>query len=254
MVRFIVAPNQYKIFPKGHSMVYFCYVLSFDNLIYLVYKFRKKFFEKSVRLWFRSCLYRCKGKNQKGGLSMNDKDIIQLYLNRDQRALSATAKKYGKYCTSIAKNILGNNEDAEECVNDTYLSTWNSIPPTIPTILSAFLGKITRNLALNIYKSKNCQKRKGEVPLVLDELKECIPSQNDIDTEMEEKYLTKYINEFLKSLPREKRIIIVQRYWYLYSIKDIAEKNNLSQSNVKMTLSRFRTKLKEFLEERGQYI
>ena len=95
-------------------MVYFCYVLSFDNLIYFVYKFRKKFFEKSVRLWFRSCLYRCKGKNQKGGLSMNDKDIIQLYLNRDQRALSATAKKYGKYCTSIAKNILGNNEDAEE--------------------------------------------------------------------------------------------------------------------------------------------
>lgn len=92
------------------------------------------------------------------------------------------------------------------------------------------------------------------MPLVLDELKECIPSQNDIDTEMEEKYLTEYINEFLKSLPREKRIIIVQRYWYLYSIKDIAEKNNLSQSNVKMTLSRFRTKLKEFLEERGQYI
>ena len=82
----------------------------------------------------------------------------------------------------------------------------------------------------------------------------CIPGQNDIDTEMEEKYLTEYINEFLKSLPREKRIIIVQRYWYLYSIKDIAEKNNLSQSNVKMTLSRFRTKLKEFLEERGQYI
>jgi RNA polymerase sigma factor (sigma-70 family) len=174
----------------------------------------------------------------KGGKNLEDHNIVDLYWFRDENA----------------NNILYNLEDSKECVNDTYLKTWNSIPPTRPKILKAFLGKITRNLALNIYKSKNCQKRKGEVPLVLDELKECIPSQNDIDTEMEEKYLTKYINEFLKSLPREKRIIIVQRYWYLYSIKDIAEKNNLSQSNVKMTLSRFRTKLKEFLEERGQYI
>ena len=182
---------------------------------------------------------------------MEDHNIVDLYWFRDENAISETDKKYGSYCNTIANNILYNLEDSKECVNDTYLKT---IPPTRPKILKAFLGKITRNLALNIYKSKNCQKRKGEVPLVLDELKECIPSQNDIDTEMEEKYLTEYINEFLKSLPREKRIIIVQRYWYLYSIKDIAEKNNLSQSNVKMTLSRFRTKLKEFLEERGQYI
>ena len=190
----------------------------------------------------------------KGGKNLEDHNIVDLYWFRDENAISETDKKYGSYCNTIANNILYNLEDSKECVNDTYLKTWNSIPPTRPKILKAFLGKITRNLALNIYKSKNCQKRKGEVPLVLDELKECIPSQNDIDTEMEEKYLTKYINEFLKSLPREKRIIIVQRYWYLYSIKDIAEKNNLSQSNVKMTLSRFRTKLKEFLEERGQYI
>ena len=190
----------------------------------------------------------------KGGKNLEDHNIVDLYWFRDENAISETDKKYGSYCSTIANNILYNLEDSKECVNDTYLKTWNSIPPTRPKILKSFLGKITRNLALNIYKSKNCQKRKGEVPLVLDELKECIPSQNDIDTEMEEKYLTKYINEFLKSLPREKRIIIVQRYWYLYSIKDIAEKNNLSQSNVKMTLSRFRTKLKEFLEERGQYI
>lgn len=190
----------------------------------------------------------------KGGKNLEDHNIVDLYWFRDENAISETDKKYGSYCNTIANNILYNLEDSKECVNDTYLKTWNSIPPTRPKILKAFLGKITRNLALNIYKSKNCQKRKGEVPLVLDELKECIPSQNDIDTEMEEKYLTKYINEFLKSLPREKRIIVVQRYWYLYSIKDIAEKNNLSQSNVKMTLSRFRTKLKEFLEERGQYI
>lgn len=183
-------------------MVYFCYVLSFDNLIYLVYKFRKKFFEKSVRLWFRSCLYRCKGKNQKGGLSMNDKDIIQLYLNRDQRALSATAKKYGKYCTSIAKNILGNNEDAEECVNDTYLSTWNSIPPTIPTILSAFLGKITRNLAFNKYKHNHVMKRgNGEIAVVLDELAECVSGVDDVEQEIDRRELVATINSFLETLP-----------------------------------------------------
>ena len=193
-------------------MVYFCYVLSFDNLIYLVYKFRKKFFEKSVRLWFRSCLYRCKGKNQKGGLSMNDKDIIQLYLNRDQRALSATAKKYGKYCTSIAKNILGNNEDAEECVNDTYLSTWNSIPPTIPTILSAFLGKITRNLAFNKYKHNHVMKRgNGEIAVVLDELAECVSGVDDVEQEIDRRELVATINSFLETLPPKKRNKVIRR-------------------------------------------
>ena len=126
---------------------------------------------------------------------MEDHNIVDLYWFRDENAISETDKKYGSYCNTIANNILYNLEDSKECVNDTYLKTWNSIPPTRPKILKAFLGKITRNLALNIYKSKNCQKRKGDVPLVLDELKECIPSQNDIDTEMEEKYLTKYINE-----------------------------------------------------------
>ena len=121
---------------------------------------------------------------------MIDKDIIQLYLNRDQRALSVTAKKYGKYCTSIAKNILGNNEDAEECVNDTYLSTWNSIPPTIPTILSAFLGKITRNLAFNKYKHNHVMKRgNGEIAVVLDELAECVSGVDDVEQEIDRREL-----------------------------------------------------------------
>ena len=114
--------------------------------------------------------------------NLEDHNIVDLYWFRDENAISETDKKYGGYCNTIANNILYNLEDSKECVNDTYLKTWNSIPPTRPKILKAFLGKITRNLALNIYKSKNCQKRKGEVPLVLDELKECIPSQNDIDT------------------------------------------------------------------------
>lgn len=185
---------------------------------------------------------------------MDDNNIIDLYWFRDENAILETDKKYGKYCNTIANNILYSTEDSKECVNDTYLKTWNSIPPTKPKLLKVFLGKITRNLALNIYKSKNCKKRQGETPLVLEELQECIPSENNIDTEIEEKELTKYINEFLKSLPKEKRIIMVQRYWYLNSIKDISKKTNLSQSNIKMTLLRLRKNLKDFLEERGQYI
>ena len=164
---------------------------------------------------------------------MNDKDIIQLYLNRDQRALSATAKKYGKYCTSIAKNILGNNEDAEECVNDTYLSTWNSIPPTIPTILSAFLGKITRNLAFNKYKHNHVMKRgNGEIAVVLDEL-------------------VATINSFLETLPPKKRNIFICRYWYSDSVSSIARRYEMTESNVSVTLNRLRSKLKEYLSERG---
>ena len=183
---------------------------------------------------------------------MNDKDIIQLYLNRDQRALSATAKKYGKYCTSIAKNILGNNEDAEECVNDTYLSTWNSIPPTIPTILSAFLGKITRNLAFNKYKHNHVMKRgNGEIAVVLDELAECVSGVDDVEQEIDRRELVATINSFLETLPPKKRNIFICRYWYSDSVSSIARRYEMTESNVSVTLNRLRSKLKEYLSERG---
>lgn len=140
---------------------------------------------------------------------MNDKDIVQLYLDRDQRALSVTAKKYGNYCISIAKNILCNNEDAEECVNDTYLRTWNSIPPTIPTILSAFLGKITRNLAFNKYKHNHAMKRgSGEIAIVLDELGECVSGLDDVEQEIERRELVETINSFLNTLAPKKEIYL----------------------------------------------
>jgi len=183
---------------------------------------------------------------------VNDKDIIQLYLNRDQRALSATAKKYGKYCTSIAKNILGNNEDAEECVNDTYLSTWNSIPPTIPIILSAFLGKITRNLAFNKYRHNHVIKRgNGEITVVLDELAECVSGLDDVEQEIDRRELVATINSFLETLPSKKRNIFICRYWYSDSISSIARRYEMTESNVSVTLNRLRSKLKEYLSERG---
>ena len=183
---------------------------------------------------------------------MNDKDIIQLYFNRDQSALSATAKKYGKYCTSIAKNILGSNEDAEECVNDTYLSAWNSIPPTRPTILSAFLGKITRNLAFNKYKHNHVMKRgSGEIAVVLDELAECVSGLEDVEQEIDRRELIAEINSFLDTLSPKKRNIFICRYWYSDSIPSIAKRYEMTESNVSVTLNRLRSKLKEYLSERG---
>ena len=189
---------------------------------------------------------------RKGDLRVNDKDIIQLYFNRDQSALSATAKKYGKYCTSIAKNILGSNEDAEECVNDTYLSAWNSIPPTRPTILSAFLGKITRNLAFNKYKHNHVMKRgSGEIAVVLDELAECVSGLDDVEQEIDRRELVAEINSFLDTLSPKKRNIFICRYWYSDNISSIARRYEMTESNVSVTLNRLRYKLKEYLSERG---
>ena len=183
---------------------------------------------------------------------MNDKDIIRLYFNRDQSALSATAKKYGKYCTSIAKNILGSNEDAEECVNDTYLSAWNSIPPTRPTILSAFLGTITRNLAFNKYRHNHVMKRgSGEIAVVLDELAECVSGLDDVEQEIDRRELVAEINTFLDTLSPKKRNIFICRYWYSDSIPSIAKRYEMTESNVSVTLNRLRSKLKEYLSERG---
>lgn len=183
---------------------------------------------------------------------MKDQDIVQLYLNRDEKALSATAKKYGNYCTLIAKNILGNNEDAEECVNDTYLNTWNSIPPNQPTILSAFLGKITRNLAFNKYKYNHVKKRgNGEIAIVLDELSECVSGHNSVEQEIDRQELVKVIDAFLGTLPSDKRNIFVCRYWYADSVSVIAECHNMTEGNVSTTLNRLRKKLKKYLLERG---
>lgn len=186
---------------------------------------------------------------------MNDQDIIQLYFDREPKAVSVTAKKYGKYCTSIAQNILGNREDAEECVNDTYLQAWNSIPPTRPTALSAFLGSITRNLAFNRYRLARTQKRGGgEIPAVLDELAECISGTDTVEQEIDRRELLAAIHSFLNTLPPEKRNLFVCRYWYADSISSIAKRYGMTESNVSTTLNRLRTKLKSYLSERGYHL
>lgn len=183
---------------------------------------------------------------------MDDAKIVQLYLDRDEQAIPATADKYGNYCTSIARNILKNYEDAEECVNDTYLNTWNAIPPNRPKLLSAFLGKIVRNLAFNRYKYNTADKRGGgEIALVLDELAECVSAKDDVAKAYERKELVEAINDFLGTLPAQKRNIFVCRYWYTDSIADISARYDMTYAAVSMTLKRLRTKLHNYLLERG---
>ncbi len=183
---------------------------------------------------------------------MDDQKIVQLYWDRNEQAIPATSAKYGTYCTSIAKNILGNNEDAEECVNDTYLNAWNSMPPHRPSILSTFLGKITRNLSFNRYKHNTADKRGGgQLPLVLDELSDFISDKDDVEQEIDRKELVNAINGFLADISADKRNIFVCRYWYFDSIADIGTRFNMTENNVSVTLNRLRMKLHNYLLERG---
>ena len=183
---------------------------------------------------------------------MDDAKIVQMYFDRDEQAIPATADKYGSYCTSIANNILGNHEDAEECVNDAYLNTWNAIPPHRPKMLSTFLGKIVRNLAFNRYKHNSADKRGGgEMAAVLDELAGCVSGNEDVGQAYEYKELVAAINNFLGTLSTHKRNIFVCRYWYADSISDIAARYNMTYAAVSMELNRLRTKLHNYLIERG---
>ena len=183
---------------------------------------------------------------------MDDKQILELYQKRSETAISETADKYGKYCYCIAYRILYDELDSEECVNDTYLRAWEAIPPQCPEKLSAFLGKITRNLALNRYKYYLREKRgNGQTALVIDELNECLPASNNTEEAIEEKLLVELLNQFLYSLPTEKRNIFLRRYWYLSSIQEIAKDYGFSESKVKMILLRIRNKLSQVLEKEG---
>lgn len=183
---------------------------------------------------------------------MEDKQIVDLYWERSESAISETQRKYGKYCYFIAHNILYNIEDSEECVNDTYMRAWNSMPQQRPSVLKTFLGKITRNLALNRYKALSTNKRNGgQVPFALDELHECIPGEDNTANIVDDLTLTEILNHFLASLSEEQRKIFMRRYWYLSSIKEIADEYGVGESKVKMTLMRSRNELKTLLETEG---
>ncbi len=192
-----------------------------------------------------------KGTDRKGGDEVEDNRIVELYFERSETAISETRNKYGKYCRYIAYNILNSELDAEECENDTYLRAWEAIPPERPKLLKSFLGRITRNLALDRLDRDHAQKRGGNVFIALEEIGECVPASEDGRAMSDEIALRDAINEFLGYLPRQTRIIFLRRYWYLCSISDISNDLGLSESNVKVILMRTRKKFREHLEKEG---
>ena len=181
---------------------------------------------------------------------MKDEDILALYWQREERAISATAQKYGGYCSSIASHVLSLREDVEECVNDTWLHAWNAIPPHRPPRLSLFLGKITRELAINRYKAGAAQKRGGgEYAIALEELAEfATAGENTVEREVELKLLGGAISAFLRKQPALQRDVFIRRYYHLCSIKEIAVACSISESKVKSILFRLRKKLRATLE------
>ena len=187
----------------------------------------------------------------RGGKTLDDKTIIQLYWDRDERAISETDSKYGTFCSRIAENILENKEDAKECVNDTYLKTWNALPPEWPDILPAFIGRIVRNLAFNSYNSRKAVKRGGgQTDIALEELEECI-ADKAADFAVEESVLTEIIDSFLGTLSRKNRQIFVMRYWYTESIGYISSVMKMTENSVSVALNRMRKKLLIYLDKRG---
>ena len=183
---------------------------------------------------------------------MDEKQIIELYFARSERAITETDRKYGRLCYGIAFHILDSREDSEECVSDTYLRTWNAIPPNRPNRLAAFLARITRNLALNRYARYSAEKRGGgEVPLALEELAECVPAPDRVERKAEEVFLKDVLNRFLGELQPETRRIFLRRYWNLSPVSEIAEFYGISESKVKTSLFRTRGKLRSFLQKEG---
>lgn len=182
---------------------------------------------------------------------MEDEQIVDLYWRRSEAAVRQTERKYGRYCHAIAYNILSSDEDSRECVNDTWLKAWSSMPPQRPGRLQAFLGKITRNVALDRHRRKTAGKRAAErVSIALDELSECLPAMPDeADRIVEEMALTQVLNRFLAALSEDNRKMFMRRYWYFSSIKEIAQDLGVSESKVKMSLLRSRTQLRDMLEK-----
>ncbi len=186
---------------------------------------------------------------------MDDAQIIALYWQRNEAAISETKTKYSHYLTKIAYNILENYEDSEESVNDTYLRAWNSMPPHKPGKLAAYLGKITRRLSIDIYRKRSSQKRGGsEYAVSLSELEDCVSCEDTPEQAVETAQMAKAISAYLRTLSEESRNVFVCRYFFCDSIGEIAAGISASESKVKSMLYRIRIGLKEYLEREGYVI
>lgn len=183
---------------------------------------------------------------------MDDKEIIELYYNRDEKAIEETSTKYGNFCYTIAYNILSDKEDSEECLNDTWLGVWNSIPPTQPKSLKYYLAGIVRNLSLKLFRNKHRQKRNEDnVSYVLDEIEEITRDTVNIEDEVGERELERSMNVFLRTLTEKERCIFLRRYYFMDGLKEISKKSNMSETAVAVNLARTRKKMKEYLIKEG---
>lgn len=183
---------------------------------------------------------------------MEDSVIVDLYFLRSETAIVETDRKYGKYCFTIADNILANREDSEESVSDTYMAAWKSIPPRRPGVLATYLGKITRRIAIDRWRARSAEKRGGgEVIFALEELEDCIPAPGNPEATLMKKEISRVVNRFLDTLPRQERTVFLLRYWYLYPIGEIAEKFGWTTSKVTSMLHRLREKLRKQLAKEG---
>lgn len=182
---------------------------------------------------------------------MEDKQIIELYFERSESAITETEKKYGRYCRYIANSILENDEDAKEVVNDTYLKMWNTIPPNNPDRLKGYVGMISRQLSLDLYDKNHALKRDGKTDAVIDELCECIPDGDSRADIGESVALSEALNKFIYTLPERTQKVFIRRYWYSSSISEISDEYGMKEGSVTVLLLRTRKKLKKYLQKEG---
>lgn len=182
---------------------------------------------------------------------MQDNAIIDLFYERSEMAITELSSKYGQICLNTAENITQSREDAKECVNDAYLGVWNTIPPTRPASLLAYVLRIVRNISINRVKFNNAEKRGGRYQESLEELKDCLSSSDTPEKLYDAKELSLYIEQFLEGLSHTNRLLFVRRYWYLDSFEMLAVATGLGQGAVRTRLTRLRQQLKQFLMEKG---
>ncbi len=202
----------------------------------------------------QTVLIRVKAFNaeRKEMIALDDDRIVELYLLRDETAIRQTTEKYGSRLRSLANGIVNDRQTAEECENGTYMEAWDAIPPHEPkSYLYAFLARITRHISLNCCRDRSRLKRSAFICELSEELEQCIPAPDDVECRIDDMALSEILNSFLGGLDTEKRNIFIRRYWYLDSIADISERFAISESKVKTTLCRCRSRLREHLEKGG---
>ena len=182
---------------------------------------------------------------------MDDREIIAFFWNRDETAIAACRKKYNALLERISRNILSSSQDSEECVSDTYLKAWETIPPKKPDSLAAYLGRIARNLSLNRWNQLHAQKRGEGGSILLSELSDCIPAENSVEAEIETARLTQLIDSWLDTLPQNDRVLFLRRYWYGDSVNALAAEAGSTPSVISGRLYRLRAKLRRQLEKEG---